>query len=291
MSMRQLKITQSITNRESPSLEKYLQEINKLDLVPAEQEALLADRIKQGDRQALDVLVKANLRFVVSVAKQYQYRGLSLPDLVNEGNIGLMRAAESFDHTKGFRFISYAVWWIRQQILVAIAENSRPVRMPVNRLSLRAKLQKTSNQMEQQLERMPTLEELAEELQIDIEEIRATMAVNDHSISLDTPLSEDSDETMLDTLVNSNAAYADEKVAHDHSLRIELERSLKSLEKRQITTLCWYFGIGCDRPQTLEDIAAKMNLTRERVRQIKDKALAKLRVNGNAQVLRSFLSA
>lgn len=287
--MRQLKITKSITNRESQSLEKYLQEIGKVELISPEEEVKLARLIKQGDQKALDRLTKANLRFVVSVAKQYQNQGLSLPDLINEGNLGLIKAAQRFDETRGFKFISYAVWWIRQSILQALAEQARIVRLPLNKVGLTNRIQKTYSQLEQEFEREPSAEELAEALGMEIEEVSASMGIAARHVSVDTPLSEGEDNTLLDVLENPNAEKTDGDLDHKESLKIEIERSLTTLTERQKEVICYFFGIGVDHPMSLEDIGEKFSLTRERVRQIKDKAITKLRSTNRYKLLRSYL--
>jgi RNA polymerase primary sigma factor len=289
MSMRQLKITKSITNRESQSLEKYLQEIGKVELITPEEEVKLAIRIKQGDQKALDKLTKANLRFVVSVAKQYQNQGLTLPDLINEGNLGLIKAAQRFDETRGFKFISYAVWWIRQSILQALAEQSRIVRLPLNKVGLTNRIQKAYSLLEQQFEREPSPEELAEVLELDIEEVRSTIGIGGRHVSVDTPLSEGEDNTLIDVMENTNADRAESNIEHNESLKIDIDRSLKTLTERQKEVICFFFGIGVDHPMSLEDIGDRFSLTRERVRQIKDKAITKLRSNSGAKSLRNYL--
>jgi RNA polymerase primary sigma factor len=287
--MRQLKITKSITNRESQSLEKYLQEIGKVDLITPEEEVKLARLIKQGDQKALDRLTKANLRFVVSVAKQYQNQGLSLPDLINEGNLGLIKAAQRFDETRGFKFISYAVWWIRQSILQALAEQSRIVRLPLNKVGLTNRIQKAYSQLEQEYEREPSADELATLLEMDIEEVSATLGISARHVSVDTPLAEGEDNTLLDVLENPNATKTDMELDHTESLKVEIERSLKTLTERQKEVICYFFGIGVDHPMSLEDIGEKFSLTRERVRQIKDKAITKLRTVNRCKLLRTYL--
>ena len=289
--MRQLKITNSITNRESQSLDKYLQEIGKVDMLSAEEEVQMAVLIKQGNKEALDRLTKANLRFVVSVAKQYQGQGLSLPDLINEGNLGLMKAAQRFDDTRGFKFISFAVWWIRQNILQALAENSRMIRLPLNKVSLSGRIQRAHSTLEQQLERAPSTEELAEALQMGEEDITNSLGYRNGHVSLDMSLSQDEEGTLLDTLVNANADKAEGDLYHKDSLHVELARSLKVLTDKQQQTIRYFFGIGIDHPMSLEDIARKFDLTPERVRQIKDKALTKLRTTLNQDSLRSYLGA
>ncbi len=286
-----MKITKSITNRESQSLEKYLQEIGKVELISPEEEVRLATLIKQGDQRALDRLTKANLRFVVSVAKQYQNQGLSLPDLINEGNLGLIKAAQRFDETRGFKFISYAVWWIRQSILQALAEQSRIVRLPLNKVGLTNRIQKAYSTLEQQFERDPSAEELAEMLEMDLEEVAATLGINARHVSVDTPLTEGEDNTLLDVLENPNAEKTDAELDHNESLKTEIDRSLKTLTERQKEVICYFFGIGVDHPMSLEDIGEKFNLTRERVRQIKDKAITKLKTSTRTKLLRTYLGA
>jgi RNA polymerase primary sigma factor len=289
--MRQLKITKSITNRESQSLEKYLQEIGKVELITPEEEVRLARAIKQGCQKSLDRLTKANLRFVVSVAKQYQNQGLSLPDLINEGNLGLIKSAQRFDETKGFKFISYAVWWIRQSILQALAEQARIVRLPLNKVGLTSRIQKAFSQLEQEFEREPSAEELAELLNMELDEVTSSLGINARHVSMDTPLSEGEEGTLLDVLVNTNAARTDSEVEHKESLTIEIDRSLQTLTERQKEVVCYFFGIGVDHPLSLEDIGDKFNLTRERVRQIKDKAITKLQTSQKTNLLRSYLGS
>ncbi|MBC7553316.1 MAG: RNA polymerase sigma factor RpoD/SigA [Taibaiella sp.] len=287
--MRQLKITKSITNRESQSLEKYLQEIGKVDLITPEEEVQLAIRIKQGDQRALEKLTKANLRFVVSVAKQYQNQGLSLSDLINEGNLGLIKAAQRFDETRGFKFISYAVWWIRQSILQALAEQSRIVRLPLNKVGLSNKISKAYSQLEQEFEREPSTEELAELLDIGTEEVETTLGVAARHVSVDAPFVDSEDNSLLDILENPNSVAADADLYHRESLSCEIERSLSTLTDRQKDVIMLYFGIGVSNPMSLEDIGEKFSLTRERVRQIKDKAITKLRTPGRCQLLKTYL--
>ncbi len=289
MSMRQLKITKSITNRESQSLEKYLQEIGKVDLITPEEEVQLAIRIKQGDQKALEKLTNANLRFVVSVAKQYQNQGLSLSDLINEGNLGLIKAAQRFDETRGFKFISYAVWWIRQSILQALAEQSRIVRLPLNKVGLTNKISKAYSQLEQEFEREPSSEELASLLEIGLEEVETTLGVAARHISMDAPFIDGEDNTLLDVLENANALKADRQIEHSDSLRLEIARSLNTLTDRQRDVLMLYFGINTENPVSLEDIGERFGLTRERVRQIKDKAITKLRTTQRCKLLKSYL--
>ncbi|WP_295121957.1 RNA polymerase sigma factor RpoD/SigA [uncultured Chitinophaga sp.] len=289
--MRQLKITKSITNRESQSLEKYLQEIGKVDLITPEEEVNLAIRIKQGDQRALEKLTKANLRFVVSVAKQYQNQGLSLSDLINEGNLGLIKAAQRFDETRGFKFISYAVWWIRQSILQALAEQSRIVRLPLNKVGLSNKISKAYSQLEQEFEREPSPDELATILEINTEEVEATLGVAARHVSMDAPFIDGEDNSLLDVLANPNASSADEELDHHDSLRREIERSLSTLTDRQKDVIILYFGIAVEHPMSLEDIGEKFGLTRERVRQIKDKAITKLRTTSRSKLLRNYLGS
>jgi RNA polymerase primary sigma factor len=289
--MRQLKITKSITNRESQSLEKYLQEIGKVELISPEEEVKLAILIKKGDQAALEKLTKANLRFVVSVAKQYQNQGLTLPDLINEGNLGLIKAAQRFDETRGFKFISYAVWWIRQSILQALAEQSRIVRLPLNKVGLTNRISKAYSQLEQEYEREPTPEELAFLLDIDTEEVAATLGVAARHVSMDQPLFDGEEGTLIDVLENHNALSTDNELAVNASLKTEIERSLSTLTERQKEVIRFFFGIGIDHPLSLEDIGERFNLTRERVRQIKDKAITKLRTASRCKLLRSYLGA
>jgi RNA polymerase primary sigma factor len=289
--MRQLKITKSITNRESQSLEKYLQEIGKVDLLTPEEEVELAKRIKQGDQIALEKLTKANLRFVVSVAKQYQNQGLSLSDLINEGNLGLIKAAQRFDETRGFKFISYAVWWIRQSILQALAEQSRIVRLPLNKVGSLNKINKAFSELEQEYEREPSPEELAEMLDIPTEEVETTLGVAARHVSMDAPFVEGEDNSLLDVLENNATPGTDETLEYRESLRREIERSLSTLTDRQCDVIKLYFGIGVEHPMSLEDIGEKFGLTRERVRQIKDKAINKLRSANRSKLLKHYLGA
>ncbi|HEX8462404.1 MAG TPA: RNA polymerase sigma factor RpoD/SigA [Segetibacter sp.] len=287
--MRQLKITKSITNRESQSLEKYLQEIGKVELIAPEEEVALALKIKKGDQKALDRLTKANLRFVVSVAKQYQNQGLTLADLINEGNLGLIKAAQRFDETRGFKFISYAVWWIRQSILQALAEQSRIVRLPLNKVGLTNRIGKAYQLLEQEFEREPTAEELADFLEISSEEVATSLMMSTRHISVDSPLGEGEDNTLIDVLENDNAEKTDGKLVHEESLKMEIDRSLKALTERQKNVVCFFYGIGVDHPLSLEDIGERYSLTRERVRQIKDKAITKLRTTSRCKELRVYL--
>jgi len=286
--MRQLKITQSITNRDSASLDRYLQEISKLDMISAEEEVTLAKRIQNGDEVALEILTKANLRFVVSVAKQYQFRGLSLSDVINEGNIGLIKAARRFDESRGFKFISYAVWWIRQSIIQAILEQGRIVHLPMNKMNLSIRIQKALSILEQELERSPSIEEIAGFLDVNIDEVKLTIESTAYHASLDNPLVEGEDITLLDTIQNSQIS-TDCTVAHHDSLSIEIERSLESLSQIEKEIICYFFGIGTLQPHSLNEIGGKYSLTSERVRQIKNKALNKLRAPKKADLLRGFL--
>lgn len=287
--MRQLKITKSITNRESQSLEKYLQEIGKVDLLTPEEEVDLAQRIREGDQIALEKLTKANLRFVVSVAKQYQNQGLSLSDLINEGNLGLIKAAQRFDETRGFKFISYAVWWIRQSILQALAEQSRIVRLPLNKVGSLNKINRAFSELEQEFEREPSPEELAETLDIPAEEVETTLGVAARHVSMDAPFVEGEDNSLLDVLENSSTPDTDSSLEYKESLRLEIERSLSTLTERQCDVIKLYFGIGVKHPMSLEDIGDKFGLTRERVRQIKDKAINKLRSASRSKLLKHYL--
>ncbi|MBP6431578.1 MAG: RNA polymerase sigma factor RpoD/SigA [Ferruginibacter sp.] len=290
MSMRQLKISKSITNRESQSLEKYLQEIGKVELISPEEEVKLAIKIKQGCQASLERLTKANLRFVVSVSKQYQNQGLTLPDLINEGNLGLIKAAQRFDETRGFKFISYAVWWIRQSILQALAEQSRIVRLPLNKVGLTNRISKAYTQLEQEFEREPTAEELANLLEIDIEEVTASLSMNARHVSMDQPLADGEDSTLIDIMINPNAVGTDNELSKA-SLTTEINRSLSTLTDRQKDVIRFFFGIGVDHALSLEDIGERFNLTRERVRQIKDKAITKLRSASKCGLLKSYLGA
>jgi RNA polymerase primary sigma factor len=289
--MRQLKITKSITNRESQSLEKYLQEIGKVDLLTPEEEVDLAKRIKQGDQIALEKLTKANLRFVVSVAKQYQNQGLSLSDLINEGNLGLIKAAQRFDETRGFKFISYAVWWIRQSILQALAEQSRIVRLPLNKVGSLNKINKAFSELEQEFEREPSAEELADLLEIPTEEVETTLGVAARHVSMDAPFIDGEDNSLLDVLEDYAGERTDSALEYKESLRREIDRSLSTLTDRQADVIKLYFGIGVEHPMSLEDIGDKFGLTRERVRQIKDKAINKLRSTSKSKLLKNYLGA
>ena len=285
--MRQLKITKSMTNRESASLDKYLQEIGKEDLITVEEEVELAQRIRKGDQEALEKLTKANLRFVVSVAKQYQNQGLSLPDLINEGNLGLIKAAEKFDETRGFKFISYAVWWIRQSILQALAEQSRIVRLPLNQVGSLNKINKAFARFEQEHERVPSPEELAQELELPREKVTDTLRVAGRHISVDAPFADGEDNSLLDVLVNPDSPNADRGLINE-SLATEVDRALETLTERERDIIRYFFGIGCSE-MTLEEIGEKFDLTRERVRQIKEKAIRRLRHSSRSKLLKSYL--
>ena len=286
--MRQLKITHSITNRDIKSLDKYLQDICSEELLTPEQEVQLAQRIKQGDQAALERLTKANLRFVVSVAKQYQNQGLSLPDLINEGNVGLIKAAKRFDETRGFKFISYAVWWIRQSILQAIAENSRIVRLPSNQLGALNKIKKEIAKLEQKLERPPSEEELAELLDVPEDKIKAILGISGRHVSIDAPLASDEDVNFVDVLPNEDTPPTDDKLMQE-SLSQEIERSLSTLTEYEREVIKMYFGIGLPHPLSLDEIAMKFNLTRERVRQIKEKGIKRLKTSSKSKHLKAYL--
>ncbi|MGE0636813.1 MAG: RNA polymerase sigma factor RpoD/SigA [Bacteroidia bacterium] len=286
--MRQLKITKSITNRESQSLDKYLQEIGREELITAEEEVILAKKIRDGDQAALEKLTKSNLRFVVSVAKQYQNQGLSLPDLINEGNLGLIKAATRFDETRGFKFISYAVWWIRQSILQALAEQSRIVRLPLNQVGSLNKINKAFSKLEQEFERAPTAEELAKLLEIPEDKVADTMRVSGRHVSMDAPFQVGEDNNLLDVLVNPDAPKTDSFLMTE-SLQKEIERSLSTLTERESDVVRLFFGIGIPHGLTLEEIGAKFDLTRERVRQIKEKAIRRLRHTSRSKHLKAYL--
>lgn len=287
VNMRQLKIIKSITNRESDSLDMYLQEIGREELISVEEEVDLAQRIRKGDTKALDRLVRANLRFVVSVAKQYQNQGLSLPDLINEGNLGLIKAAEKFDETRGFKFISYAVWWIRQSILQALAEQSRIVRLPLNQVGSLNKITKALSKFEQDNERRPSPDELAESLDIPVDKVIDSLKVSGRHISVDAPFVEGEDNSLLDVLVNNDSPMAD-RTLFNESLSKEIDRALSTLSPREKEIIEMFFGINCQE-MTLEEIGDKFNLTRERVRQIKEKAIRRLRQNSKSKLLKSYL--
>ncbi len=286
--MRQLKITKQVTNRETASLDKYLQEIGKVELISAEEEVELAQRIKQGDKIALEKLTKANLRFVVSVAKQYQNQGLSLPDLINEGNLGLIKAAQRFDETRGFKFISYAVWWIRQSILQALAEQSRIVRLPLNKIGSINKINKTYAKLEQEFEREPNAEEIAEVLEITEQEVKDSMKNAGRHISMDAPLVQDEDNTMYDVLKSEEAPTPETELLYE-SLRKEIDRAISTLTQREQDVVRMYFGLSGSHPMTLEEIGEKFDLTRERVRQIKEKAIRRLKHTSRSKILKSYL--
>ena len=282
--MRQLKITKQVTNRETASLDKYLQEIGKVDLITADEEVELAQRIKAGDHRALEKLTKANLRFVVSVAKQYQNQGLTLPDLINEGNLGLIKAAQRFDETRGFKFISYAVWWIRQSILQALAEQSRIVRLPLNKIGSINKINKTFAFLEQAHERPPSAEEIAKELDMTINDVKESMKNSGRHVSMDAPLVEGEDSNLYDVLRSGESPNPDRELLHE-SLRTEIERALETLTPREADVIRLYFGLGDQHPMTLEEIGETFDLTRERVRQIKEKAIRRLKHTSRSKIL------
>ena len=286
--MRQLKISKQITNRESQSLDKYLQEIGKVDLLTPDEEVELAKRIREGDQMALEKLTKANLRFVVSVAKQYQNQGLSLGDLINEGNLGLIKAAQRFDETRGFKFISYAVWWIRQSILQALAEQSRIVRLPLNRVGSLNKISKTFSELEQKYEREPSPDELAECLDVSTSEIVDTMKISGRHVSMDAPFVQGEENSLLDVLENDSEDTPDAELMND-SLRREVQRALSTLTQREADVIALYFGLNGEHSMTLEEIGEKFNLTRERVRQIKEKAIRRLRHTSRSKALKPYL--
>lgn len=286
--MRQLKITKQVTNRETASLDKYLQEIGKVDLITAEEEVELARRIKKGDHEALERLTKANLRFVVSVSKQYQNQGLSLPDLINEGNLGLIKAAQRFDETRGFKFISYAVWWIRQSILQALAEQSRIVRLPLNKIGSINKINKVFQELEQDFEREPTPKEIAEVMKITEDEVKESLRNAGRHVSMDAPLSEGEDSDMYDVLKSGDSPSPEAGLITD-SLRREIERALSTLTTREADVVRFYFGLNGEHALTLEEIGEKFDLTRERVRQIKEKAIRRLKHTSRSKILKSYL--
>lgn len=286
--MRQLKISKSITNRETASLDKYLQDIGKEELITADEEVLLAQRIKAGDQWALEKLTKANLRFVVSVAKQYQNQGLSLPDLINEGNLGLIKAAQRFDETRGFKFISYAVWWIRQSILQALAEQSRIVRLPLNQVGSLNKIKKESSRLEQKFERPPSAEEIAEALEIPGYKIDAALKISTKYVSMDAPLTDDEDTKFIDLFIDEDSPVTDAGLMRE-SLAKEIQRSLSTLSEKERDVVNLYYGLGMNHGLTLEEIGAKFDLTRERVRQIKEKAIRRLKHNSRSKLLKSYL--
>lgn len=286
--MRQLKITKQVTNRDTPSLDKYLQEIGKVDLISPEEEVILARRIKLGDTDALRKLVKANLRFVVSVAKQYQNQGMSLPDLINEGNLGLIKAAQRFDETRGFKFISYAVWWIRQAILQSLAEQARIVRLPVNKIGSINRINRTFARLEQEYEREPSSQEIAETLEMIPEEVKEVLKTNGRTVSMDAPISAEEDNNMYDILQSTDTPSPDRNLINE-SLAFEIERALSTLSTRESKVLKLYFGLGMKHPYTLEEIGEKLNLTRERVRQIKEKAIKRIQFTTRCRILKSYL--
>ena len=286
--MRQLKISKSITNRELGSLDKYLADIAREDMVSAEEEVILAQKIKAGDEEALERLVRANLRFVVSVAKQYQNQGISLPDLINEGNLGLIKAAQRFDETKGFKFISYAVWWIRQSILQAVAEQSRLVRLPLNQVGNLTKIKKTSSRLEQLYHRQPTIKEIADELDLPEDKVVAAFRMNTKQISMDAPIGDDEDMSLIDTIIPEGVSDTDDNISRTYDTA-EIRRSMLILTDKEREIVNLYFGIDVSHNYTLEEIAYRLDLTRERVRQIKDKALKKLKQNPNKTLQRIYM--
>ncbi len=286
--MRQLKITKQVTNRETASLDKYLQEIGKVDLITAEQEVELARRIKQGDKKALEELTKANLRFVVSVSKQYQNQGLSLPDLINEGNLGLIKAAQRFDETRGFKFISYAVWWIRQSILQALAEQSRIVRLPLNKIGSINKINKATAKLEQEFEREPDYKEIASVLDMTENEVKESKRNAGRHVSMDAPLIQDEDNNMYDVLKSEESVTPETGLLYE-SLRKEIDRAISTLTQREADVIRLYFGLNGGHPMTLEEIGEKFDLTRERVRQIKEKAIRRLKQTSRSKILKSYL--
>ena len=286
--MRQLKITKQVTNRETASLDKYLQEIGKVDLITAEEEVELAQKIRAGDENALDKLTKANLRFVVSVAKQYQNQGLTLPDLINEGNLGLIKAARRFDETRGFKFISYAVWWIRQSILQALAEQSRIVRLPLNKIGSINKINKMYAFLEQAKERVPSAEEIAKELDMTVSDVKESMKNSGRHVSMDAPLVEGEDSNLYDVLRSGESPNPDRNLLHE-SLRTEIERALETLTPREADVVRLYFGLGEKHAMTLEEIGETFDLTRERVRQIKEKAIRRLKHTSRSRILKTYL--
>ncbi len=286
--MRQLKITKQVTNRETASLDKYLQEIGKVDLITADEEVELAQRIKAGDQMALEKLTKANLRFVVSVAKQYQNQGLTLPDLINEGNLGLIKAAQRFDETRGFKFISYAVWWIRQSILQALAEQSRIVRLPLNKIGSINKINKTFAFLEQAHERQPSAEEIAKELDMTVEDVKQSLKNSGRHVSMDAPLIDGEDSNLYDVLRSGESPNPDRELLHE-SLRTEIERALETLTPREADVIRLYFGLAGQHSMTLEEIGETFDLTRERVRQIKEKAIRRLKHTSRSKILKTYL--
>ncbi len=286
--MRQLKITKQVTNRDTPSLDKYLHEIGKVELISPDEEVMLARAIRAGDHDALARLVKANLRFVVSVAKQYQNHGMTLPDLINEGNLGLIKAAQRFDETRGFKFISYAVWWIRQAILQSLAEQSRIVRLPVNKIGSINRINKAYSKLEQEFEREPSAQEIAELLEIAPEDVKETIRTNGRTLSMDAPISPDDDNNMYDLMQNEETPSPDRNLINE-SLSYEIEKALSTLSPREAKVLKLYFGIGMKHPFTLEEIGEELKLTRERVRQIKEKAIKRIQFTTRSRILKSYL--
>jgi RNA polymerase primary sigma factor len=286
--MRQLKITKQVTNRDTPSLDKYLQEIGKVELITPEDEVILARRIRSGDSDALAKLVKANLRFVVSVAKQYQNQGMSLPDLINEGNLGLMKAAQRFDETRGFKFISYAVWWIRQAILQSLAEQARIVRLPVNKIGSINRINRAFSRLEQEFEREPSSQEIADMLEMASEEVKEALKTNGRTVSMDAPISSEEDNNMYDVLQATDTPSPDKNLINE-SLAYEIERALSTLSPRESKVLKLYFGISMKHPFTLEEIGEELGLTRERVRQIKEKAIKRIQYTTRCRILKSYL--
>ena len=288
LTMRQLKITKQVTNRDTPSLDKYLQEIGKVDLITPEEEVALARKIKTGDKVALAKLVKSNLRFVVSVAKQYQNQGMSLPDLINEGNLGLIKAAQRFDETRGFKFISYAVWWIRQAILQALAEQARIVRLPVNKIGSINKINRVFARLEQEFEREPSSQEIADVLQVAPEEVKEVLRSNGRTVSMDAPISSEEDNNMYDVMHSDDNPSPDKHLINE-SLTYEIERALSTLSPREAKVIKLYFGISMKHPLTLEEIGEELGLTRERVRQIKEKALKRIQYTTRSKILKTYL--
>jgi RNA polymerase primary sigma factor len=288
VNMRQLKITKQVTNRDTPSLDKYLQEIGKVDLISPEEEVLYARRIRSGDSDALAKLVKANLRFVVSVAKQYQNQGMSLPDLINEGNLGLMKAAQRFDETRGFKFISYAVWWIRQAILQSLAEQARIVRLPVNKIGSINRINRAFSRLEQEFEREPSSQEIADMLEMAPEEVKDSLKTNVRTVSMDAPISSEEDNNMYDVMQSIDTPSPDKNLINE-SLAYEIERALSTLSPRESKVLKLYFGISMKHPFTLEEIGEELGLTRERVRQIKEKAIKRIQYTTRCRILKSYL--
>jgi len=286
--MRQLKITKQVTNRDTPSLDKYLQEIGRVDLISPEEEVILARKIKAGDSESLGKLVKANLRFVVSVAKQYQNQGMGLPDLINEGNLGLMKAAQRFDETRGFKFISYAVWWIRQAILQSLAEQARIVRLPVNKIGSINRINRAFARLEQEFEREPSSQEIADMLEMIPDDVKESLKTNGRTISMDAPISSEEENTMYDVMQNPDTPSPDKNLIKE-SLAWEIERALTSLSLREAKVLKLYFGLGMKHPFTLEEIGEELNLTRERVRQIKEKAIKRIQFTTRCKILKTYL--